>query len=67
MAKLDQKFKKKSAQRFDDEEIMMSDRKANKRARRDSRQKDDIYALVETSTLYGHEQSMSAHESNMHF
>jgi len=56
MAKLDQKFKKKSAQRFDDEENIFCDRKAHKRTRRDSRQKDDIYALMDKASV--HEQRM---------
>ena len=58
MAKLDKKFKKKSMQRFDDEEAIMSTRKAHKRARRDNHQKDDVYALIETD---------SALEYDMHF
>ena len=52
MAKLDQKFKKKSAQRFDDEENIFCDRKTHKRTRRDSRQKDDIYALMDKPSAY---------------
>jgi len=52
MAKLDQKFKKKSAQRFDDEENIFCDRKAHKRTRRDSRQKDDICALMDKHSAY---------------
>ena len=52
MAKLDQKFKKKSAQRFDNEENTFCDRKQHKRTRRDSRQKDDIYALMEAPSAY---------------
>lgn len=50
MAKLDQKFKKKSTQRFDDEDSVQYDRKAHKRARRDSRQRDDIHALMDTAS-----------------
>jgi len=63
MAKLDQKFKKKSAQRFDDDGIMSPDRKAHKRARRDSRQKDDLYALMDNTSVY----EKPSHENSMQF
>jgi len=63
MAKLDQKFKKKSAQRFDDDDIMQSGRKAHKRARRDNRQKEDMYALMDNASVY---ESLQ-HENSMQF
>ena len=63
MAKLDQKFKKKSAQRVDDDGIILSDRKAHKRARRDSRQKDDLYALMDNAPVY----ERPLHENRMQF
>ncbi|QUM81373.1 MULTISPECIES: hypothetical protein [unclassified Moritella] len=63
MAKLDQKFKKKSAQRVDDDGIMPSDRKAHKRARRDSRQKDELYALMDNASVYEN----ASHENSMQF
>ncbi|CAM2917246.1 hypothetical protein [Moritella viscosa] len=63
MAKLDQKFKKKSAQHFDDDDIMLSDRKAHKRTRRDNRQKEDLYALMDNTYVY----ESSSYENSMQF